>query len=100
MVHDGFYPDGGSDVCFAGAGTANEYDILGLIQELAAMQGSDQCFVYSTVGKREAGKATMGRNNQGSGSRLPESNREDMEVFLEKVTRHPSLEKSNKTPIT
>lgn len=33
---------------------------------------------------RKAGRAVL-KNNQGSGSKLPESDREDMEVFLEKM---------------
>lgn len=33
---------------------------------------------------KQAGRADV-KNNQGSGSRLPESDREDMEIFLEKV---------------
>jgi len=38
MMHDGLYSIGGSDVCLTGTGTANQYDILSLIQKLAAMQ--------------------------------------------------------------
>jgi Domain of unknown function (DUF4357) len=33
---------------------------------------------------KQAGRADV-KNNQGSGSRLPESDREDMEIFLEKI---------------
>jgi hypothetical protein len=33
---------------------------------------------------KQAGRAQV-KNNQGSGSRLPESDREDMEIFLEKI---------------
>ena len=61
MMHDRFHTDGGSDVSLAGAGTANQYDILGLIQECTAVQGSDQCFVDRTVVEYEAGQVTMGR---------------------------------------
>ncbi len=38
-MDDGLYTDRGCDVRLAGAGTADENDVLGIIEELAAMQG-------------------------------------------------------------
>ena len=59
MMHYGFHTNGGSNMCLAGAGTANQYDILSLIQKFTTVQCSDQRFVDRTVGEREASPVTI-----------------------------------------
>jgi hypothetical protein len=46
---------------------------------------------------QQAGRATL-ENSQGSGARLPESDREDMEVFLEKTLRKKLQVDGSPTP--
>ena len=39
VVNDGLHADGGGDVRLAGAGSADEHDVLGIVEELAAIAG-------------------------------------------------------------
>jgi hypothetical protein len=45
----------------AGAGTADEDDVLGVVEEVAAMQGPDLAFRDGTLGKVETGEVLVGR---------------------------------------
>ena len=49
MMNDGLDADGSGDMRLAGTGPANEHDVLGLIEELAAVQGFCQRHVHGTL---------------------------------------------------
>lgn len=61
LMDNGLSTDGGCDVGFAGAWTANENDVLRVIQEPAAMQRLDLAFGDSAFLELEASKITIGR---------------------------------------
>ena len=39
VVDDGLHADRGGDVCLAGTWATDEHDVLGIVEELTAMQG-------------------------------------------------------------
>ena len=61
MVNDGLHADRGCDVCLAGAGATNENDVLGVVEELAAMQGLHLGDADAAFGKIEARKIPVCR---------------------------------------
>ena len=54
MMFDGLDTDGRGDMRFARAGTADEDDVVGLVEEVAAMKLTDQRLVDLTAGEVEA----------------------------------------------
>ena len=61
MVDDGLDADGGSQVRLAGAGPADQHDVLGFVQELAAVQRTHQRLVDSALFEVEAGEIAVRR---------------------------------------
>jgi hypothetical protein len=57
---DGLHADGGSDMGLACAGTADQDDVVGLVEEVAAMQLSDQGLVDLAAGEVEAIEVAIG----------------------------------------
>ena len=61
MVDDGLHTDRGCDVRLAGAGTTNENDVLGSVEELTAMQGLHLTGTDAAFSKIEAGEIAVCR---------------------------------------
>lgn len=54
VMLDSLDPDGCGDMGFAGAWTADQNDIVGVLEEVAAMELAHQCLVDATAGEVEA----------------------------------------------
>lgn len=61
MMFDGLDTDGRGDMRLARAGTADEDDVVGVAEEVAAMKLTDQRLVDLTAGEVEAVQITIGR---------------------------------------
>ena len=61
MMLDGLDAEGGRDMGLAGAGAADQHDVVGVVDELAAMQLAHQRLVDLAAGEVEAGEVAVGR---------------------------------------
>ena len=61
MMLDGLDADRGGEMCLACAGTADQDNIVGVFQELAAMQLTCERLVDLAAGEVEAGKVAIGK---------------------------------------
>lgn len=57
---DGLHTDGRGNVGLAGSGAANQHDIVGILQEVAAMELAHQCLVDLAAGEVEAIEVAIG----------------------------------------
>ncbi len=65
VLLDGLDTEGCSDVGFAGARTADKNDVVGIVQELAAMKLAHQSLVDFAAGEIEAVEVAVGRETSG-----------------------------------
>ena len=65
MALDGLDADRGGEMCLACAGTADQDNIVGVFQELAAMELTCERLVDLAAGEVKAGKVTIVRKAGG-----------------------------------
>ena len=54
MRHDGLYADGGSQMRLPRAWATDEHDVVGVLDERAAVLGFNERLIHRTIGEREA----------------------------------------------
>lgn len=65
VMQDGLYPDGGGQMGFTGTRSANQDDILRILNKLAAMERPNQRLVDRAFRKIKAGQVTVRRKAGG-----------------------------------
>ncbi len=61
VMLDGLRADGGGDAGFARAGTTDQHDVVGLVDEVAAMELAHERLIDLAGGKIEAVQVPVGR---------------------------------------